>query len=208
MAQVLKKESKDAIIKASKEEFLEYGYKDASMRRIAKKSNMTVGNLYRYFKSKEDISLIIVGETLKQIEECLDSITKSNVSLEKRVYNVNYNVSDFRRLLDNLADKLVDIYIGHKEEFNILMNDSNLNEKIITWLNDSIRNIIFQNYTVDEYQKQVEYISHAYSISIFNGIKDLFYRVDVSAESLKNMIKIFFRGFIVILQADIGQIIG
>ena len=56
MAQVLKDSLRKAILDAAKEEFLEYGFKDASMRRIAAKANMTVGNLYRYFKNKESIN--------------------------------------------------------------------------------------------------------------------------------------------------------
>jgi len=46
--QILKEEVHNKIINAAKEEFLEYGYSGASMRRISKKIGMTVGNIYRY----------------------------------------------------------------------------------------------------------------------------------------------------------------
>ena len=61
MAQVLKEAVKDKIIAAAKEEFLKKGYKEASMRAIARKSKMTVGNLYRYFSSKEEMIIHIVS---------------------------------------------------------------------------------------------------------------------------------------------------
>ena len=49
MAQVLKEAQRDKILEAAKQELLHYGYKEASMRRIAAQAEMTVGNLYRYF---------------------------------------------------------------------------------------------------------------------------------------------------------------
>ena len=50
MAQTLKDDVKARIIESAKEEFLENSYEKTSMRAIASKSNITVGNLYRYFK--------------------------------------------------------------------------------------------------------------------------------------------------------------
>ena len=64
MAQILKEELRKAIIESAKQEFLNNGYENASMRNIAKKANMTVGNLYRYFESKDDIHKQIVSNTL------------------------------------------------------------------------------------------------------------------------------------------------
>jgi len=48
------------IIEAAMAEFLEYGFKDASMRRIASAAGMSVSGLYKHFASKEDIFLTLV----------------------------------------------------------------------------------------------------------------------------------------------------
>ncbi len=49
-----------AIIEAATAEFLEYGFKDASMRRIASAVGMSVAGLYRHFASKEDMFSALV----------------------------------------------------------------------------------------------------------------------------------------------------
>lgn len=51
--QVLKEEVRKKIRSASIKAFKEYGYRKASMREIAIASDMSVGNLYRYYESKE-----------------------------------------------------------------------------------------------------------------------------------------------------------
>ena len=48
-----KSESHKRIIEAAKQEFLVYGYADASLRRIAAAANIQVGGLYNHFASKD-----------------------------------------------------------------------------------------------------------------------------------------------------------
>lgn len=48
-----KTESHKRIIEAAKQEFLKYGYNDASLRRIASNAGIQVGGLYKHFASKE-----------------------------------------------------------------------------------------------------------------------------------------------------------
>ncbi|MFD2215214.1 TetR/AcrR family transcriptional regulator [Metabacillus endolithicus] len=55
MAQVKKPEVRRALLLAAKQEFLERGFKLSSMRRIAATAGTTIGNLYKYFESKEAI---------------------------------------------------------------------------------------------------------------------------------------------------------
>ena len=49
--QYLKTDVRDNIKQAALIEFMEKGYEGASIRGIAKKSNASVGNIYKYFKS-------------------------------------------------------------------------------------------------------------------------------------------------------------
>lgn len=53
--QYLKDEVRNRIVAAALQEFSEKGYMDASMRRIAAKAEVALGNLYRYFKNKEEL---------------------------------------------------------------------------------------------------------------------------------------------------------
>ena len=50
----------EKIISAATAEFLEYGFKDASMRRIAAVAGMSVSGLYKHFASKEEVFSALV----------------------------------------------------------------------------------------------------------------------------------------------------
>ena len=55
------------IHRAAKAEFLEKGYRDASLRNIVKSVGMTTGAFYGYYKSKEELFEAIVGEHYEYI---------------------------------------------------------------------------------------------------------------------------------------------
>lgn len=61
--QTLKEEVRNNICRAAVEEFWKKGFNSASMRDIAKNAGITVGNLYRYFKDKEDLFNAVIEET-------------------------------------------------------------------------------------------------------------------------------------------------
>ena len=62
-----KTQSHELVIKARREEFAAYGFKDASMRRIGERAGMTAAGLYRHFKSKEDMFDELVRPALDDI---------------------------------------------------------------------------------------------------------------------------------------------
>lgn len=206
MAQVLKDEARQAIIEAAKQEFLEKGYKGASMRSIAKKSHMTVGNLYRYFKNKEDINLFIVAPTFKEIDTALKSLTSNNVSMETRVFNLKPDINELKKVLDIFADKLVDIYDNHKIEFNILMLHSRLNEEMTAWFSDIVNSLISQSFVLEGLNTDKDNLARAYAESVFTGIKVLFRDADEDTGVLKVLVKTYLRSFVYMLDSDLRRI--
>lgn len=67
--QLLKPEIHKRIVKNARDIFFESGYPNTSMRFIARKSRITVGNIYRYFKNKEALFEYIVADTYNEIIE-------------------------------------------------------------------------------------------------------------------------------------------
>ena len=57
----------ERIHQAAKAEFLEKGYKDASLRNIVKSVGMTTGAFYGYYKSKEELFEALVGKHYEYI---------------------------------------------------------------------------------------------------------------------------------------------
>jgi len=98
--QILKEEVHNKIINAAKEEFLEYGYSGASMRRISKKIGMTVGNIYRYFSSKEDLFHKLLEPSLNEIEDIFNSLGQEefmNSTIEELIEVITNYIMTARR---------------------------------------------------------------------------------------------------------------
>ena len=206
--QILKDDVRDRIVGSAKKEFLEKGIDKSSMREIAAGSNMTVGNLYRYFKNKEELNSFIVGETLEEINRLVMEKSRNTVSINKKEMDINLTVTQYIEVLDDLADELVDIYKKHKVEFNILMMHSKLNDSITDWFADLIEHIIKSNYGLNEYDRQIKILAHGYAVSVFAGIKDIFRNANVKTSSLKNMLRIFFRSYVNNLSSDFIAALG
>ena len=71
----------ERIHQAAKAEFLEKGYKDASLRNIVKSVGMTTGAFYGYYKSKEELFEALVCEHYAYLLDCFQKAQKDFASL-------------------------------------------------------------------------------------------------------------------------------
>lgn len=55
------------IVQAATAEFLEFGFQDASLRRIAQRAGLSTGALYTRYASKDDLFCSIISDALKEI---------------------------------------------------------------------------------------------------------------------------------------------
>ena len=90
--QVLKEEVRQRILKSARREFKKRGFEKASMRSIASTANMTVGNLYRYYKNKEDLYGAIIGNLFDELKTL-----KSNLPAEPEA-RLNYLLENFKEM--------------------------------------------------------------------------------------------------------------
>lgn len=84
--QYLKDEVRQRILTAALEEFRTKGYMDASIRSISKLANISSGNIYRYFVSKDSLFEEIVGPIHDSIRAELKNI---QVEVEEKVHLKN-----------------------------------------------------------------------------------------------------------------------
>jgi AcrR family transcriptional regulator len=70
--QYLKENIRESIIEAARDEFFEKGFEMASMRSIAKRTGITAGNLYRYFKSKRDLFHHIISPVFNRLVDLIE----------------------------------------------------------------------------------------------------------------------------------------
>lgn len=73
------------IIDNSMNEFAKYSYEEASINRICTDNSMTKGQLYHYFKSKEELYLSCLKKVYDEIEEFHKTRIVLNSELEKSI---------------------------------------------------------------------------------------------------------------------------
>ena len=68
---------------AAKKEFLEQGFENASMRRIASEVGLTVGALYRHFANKEEMFAALVEPTINGLMAMYDQYCEQGYEVMK-----------------------------------------------------------------------------------------------------------------------------
>lgn len=92
--QIKKEEIRNDILAIAEKEFLKRGFKNSSMRTIAKKSNTTLGNVYNYFKNKEAILDTIIDDTPEKILHVLKEHESAILSVELTKEEIEDNFED------------------------------------------------------------------------------------------------------------------
>jgi len=110
--QYLKDEVRNSIAEEALKEFLKKGYQGASIRSIAKNSNTSVGNIYKYFSSKEDIYENLIGSVYNRIIDYIGYFDRGQI---------NENAQD---VFNGLIEKIMDIFNDSSAEIDILLNQS------------------------------------------------------------------------------------
>jgi AcrR family transcriptional regulator len=110
--QYLKDEVRKNIEREGLEEFRKLGYKAASIRSIAEKANTSVGNFYKYFKSKEDLFENLIGPVHDRLMGYIRQFDE--VELNEKALQIFYE----------LMDKTLEIFNENSAELSILFNKS------------------------------------------------------------------------------------
>jgi len=89
---------RDQIVEAARDCVVRHGFHGASMGEIAAAANMSVGQIYRYFQSKEAIVHAIVERIVEQRERFMvDSAGRPNVAQEMAEHLVAGGLEEFRQ---------------------------------------------------------------------------------------------------------------
>ena len=202
MPQILKDEVRNRIVEAAKREFMENTYERTSMRNIANRSSITVGNLYRYFASKEELNQYIVRPALEKLQELVLKISNNQVDI-LNMDNISLTSAQMRDMLDSLADGVVDIYYRHRIEMNILMMRTNINRYLVGWFTEAIGSIIANNFGIDKQLPTVKLLGRVYAESIFSGFITMLRNSTVSSNELKKLAKLYMESYVDMMDLDL-----
>lgn len=110
--QYLKDEIRNNIAEKALIEFKQKGYTGASIRTISKNSGTSVGNMYKYFQSKEDLYEALIGSVYNQVMNQIAQFSK--VELNEKAENIFYE----------LMENILEIVDENSTELSILLNKS------------------------------------------------------------------------------------
>jgi AcrR family transcriptional regulator len=80
-----KEELRDRILEAASDLFIEEGFQNVSIRKIADKIEYAPSTIYLYFKDKTELLGSICGEVFTQLSALLDKLTLSQLCSEERL---------------------------------------------------------------------------------------------------------------------------
>lgn len=78
-------EKRERIIRAATMEFAMRGFENANINNIAKKADVSVGSLYKYFDNKQDMFLTIIHYSIASMEELLNNLAQSDEDILLKV---------------------------------------------------------------------------------------------------------------------------
>jgi AcrR family transcriptional regulator len=110
--QYLKEQVRKNISEESLKEFKQMGYKSTSIRSIAKNSHTSVGNFYKYFKSKDDLYQKLISPVYDRIMDYINLFNK--VEINEKADEIFYE----------LMEKILEIFKESSTEITILLNKS------------------------------------------------------------------------------------
>lgn len=114
MAQVLKEEIRDRILKAALQEFFDKGYQSAAMRNIAEQAKIPTGLIYSYYKNKDALFDAVLRPVLYDWERVL---TAGEENKSRHTNSKIYGLSKAE------AECILNLF-DHRQEFIILIDKS------------------------------------------------------------------------------------
>jgi len=111
--QYLKEEIRNRIMSAALDEFMSKGYEGSSMRDIASEAGVAIGNVYRYFKNKDELFNSIMEPVYRELATLIGTL-----------YSSRDFTTGIQKIVTDITGKTMDIFARHSSELIILINKS------------------------------------------------------------------------------------
>ncbi|RUM57355.1 MAG: TetR/AcrR family transcriptional regulator [Persephonella sp.] len=119
MPRTAKKERKKLeIIKTACKLFAEQGYYNTTIPDIADALNMSVGNLYNYFNSKEELAKYIMQYSSKLLGEEIKKINEIDISTREKVFLLVKRFIEIAEENPELIDYFLRVFLSNREVFS------------------------------------------------------------------------------------------
>lgn len=165
--------TQEKLIIIAREILLNDGFTSFSIRNIAKKANVSIGSIYKYFPTKNDILIAITSQSWNRILSLINK--KNNNSVNETIINIFTILKEETSPIDGvlnhhnlfvsneniIAKKRMQEY---QEKIKLIIKTSLINEKdsktkIDDELLENITNLIFDTLVNDVYKKTTNYVT-------------------------------------------------
>ena len=114
--QVKKDDIKEKLVAVAHNEFIKHGVKKTSMRVISKASGVALGNIYKYFKNKDELLHTVLTPLLHALDEHM-AYNNSNDNLTIGIFSIE-------SLQRELMKRLLKIIKTYRAELRLLFFDT------------------------------------------------------------------------------------
>ncbi len=101
------------VMAAASEEFLEYGFEKASMRRVGERCGFTAAGLYRHCRDKEDLFDQLVAPAVERINAWMDAHLTKYLAAVQEKGNLQWQ--------DSWVDMMREIVYPHMDDYHLLL---------------------------------------------------------------------------------------
>ncbi len=203
MAQILKENIRQDILAAAKHHFIIHGIDDASMRNIATSANMTVGNVYRYYRNKEALADAILNPTMQRINQAIfdDLDHPDEDMLKTRQQRMDF----FLKKINSMSDGFLDVFATDQQECLILLKHQRFTDQLVSWINELIETMIRpwakQDPTLAYVPQLSDMLSEAIVSGLARGMLITLKPYHQHPEKLKAIINMYLHLFTMMLEA-------
>lgn len=113
----LPEEKRERILRVAREEFANNGFEHTSIQQIAKKSDISVGSVYKYFENKDSLFAMIVQDGLSSLEELLLGLASSEDDIIIKAEKIIRALLKFSREKPELIKLYCSLTTGGNSEF-------------------------------------------------------------------------------------------
>jgi len=114
----VKESKKEIIMKTALNLFAKKGFYSTTIADIAKEMNMSVGNMYNYFSSKESLAKELLIYTSKRFGEEIRKINDQNITSKEKIEKIIELYFTLAVTEPELVDYFMRVYLSNKEIFN------------------------------------------------------------------------------------------
>jgi AcrR family transcriptional regulator len=113
----LPEEKRQRILKVARSEFAKNGFENTSIQQIARKSDISVGSVYKYFDNKEQMFTYIAQEGLSELEDLLMKLAPSKEDILIKAEKIIRTLLKFSKEHPELVQLYCALTTGDNSEF-------------------------------------------------------------------------------------------